>query len=605
MGLLFAFAFSACAKKQNTALSVDCVSSTPPKTAGSTGSALVFVPDPEVASGNPHLSPTSMNLDDYRSAVTLSHLGGLGILEGQYVDVRDGLFCNGGFGAQSSNNQFEYIHADPRFQEAMAYYDGDLYRAHIDSIGYLATQVPVEIVAHCMLDDNAFYFRSQVNGVQVGNVCLGDSAVTEGASYSDDAQVTTHELQHASTTDAYDLKQDLNRFWYDEAGSMNEAISDFMALSFTEPLISSSFDPRTFSRWALGTFIPGETNTRGAQKCPTYDSQFGNDCSNYPDFSGGGNTISYVYPDGVGWPYANNFTGPNYAGDAFVRFGAQEEIHNAGVLMEGALWDVFAAIMKSRSNGPAAQGAVTALVLEAVKHLPKPSFSQQSPVSFRGLAQNLVDFSSDPGLGFSPSEQTAISDALTARGLIGGTQVPSGWATVGTGSSASPGVRIEDNPVTLKKWLSAMGADPSQVTQGIAIGINGRLDPGETVAIWFDISNTSAMTAGGVNVTLSTSDGDVIKVLDGNTNIGASTPTSAQIQYGKIYGTATVAKLNPTVPAGASYFRTNPGYFASYYTAIWLKVSSAAAHGRVVTLHLDLAPSNGAQASVDFPVRIN
>ena len=599
---------TSCAKKVDDPAYTNCVQGTPAKTAGADGSALVFVPDPEASSGSSHLSPTSVKLDDYRTEVALAHLGGRGVLEGQYVDVRNGLGCDEGFGAFDSVNQFNYSHSDPRFQEAMAYYFGDSYRARIDELGELINPSPVKVIAHCMLEDNAFYYRSRVDGNIVGNVCLGDSYYTRGASYADDAEVTVHELEHASTTDAYDLKQSLNRLWYDEAGAMNEAISDFMALAFIEPMLPASFDPRTFSRWALGNFIPNSSNWRGAQKCPTYDPQFKNECSGFPAFNGASGTISYVYPDGLGWPYANNFDGPNYAANAFTTYPSQEEIHNAGVLLEGALWDVYAGVRAARGgDSHSAHTAVGRLVLESVKHLSKPSDStnQLSPVTFRELAQWMSDLSSDPALGLSAAEQASVNSALAARGLVGGPQLPAGWADVGTGSSESPGVKILDNPVKLKRWLSAMGADPSQATQGVSTGLNGQLDPGETVAIWFDIANTTANTAGGIKITITTPDGDAISILDDMTNIGATLPGVTQIMYGKIYGSTVAGQLNPGVPAGTSYFRTNPAYASNFTTAVWIKVSPTAAHGRMVKFHLDILPSNGSAQALDFPVKVN
>jgi hypothetical protein len=597
----------ACAKKDLADLST-CLQTTPSHTAGSSGAALVFSPDPGASADSMTLSPTAVNLDDYRTRVELAHLGGMGILQGQYVDVLNGMDCNLGFNAYDPKNQFLYTHADRRFQEAMAYYDGDLYRSHIDNIGYLVNSNSVRVIAHCMLEDNAFYFRSQESGQTYGNVCLGDSQYTPGASYADDAEVTVHELEHASTTDAYDLQQSLNQLWYDEAGAMNEAVSDFMALSYIQPLLPTAFDPRTFSRWALGNYIPNSVNTRGAQKCPTYDSQFANNCSAFPAFSGANNTISYVYPDGVGWPYSNNFTGPNYAANAFATYTAQEEIHNAGVLLEGALWDVYDSIRTARGgDSVSAQSATARLVLEAVKHLPKPTTAVNgiSPVTFRGLAQEMVDLSSDPALGLSSAEQSAVSTELTARGLYGGTPLPASWAEVGPGSGATPGMLVLDNPAKVKSWLAAMGADPAQVTQGVSTGLNGQLDPGETVALWFDIGNTAKVSAGGINITVTTPDGDAIQILDGSTNIGSVGGNTTQIQYAKIYGSTVASELGPSVPVGTSYFKSNPLFQSSYRTAVWVRVNAGTAHGRVVTFHLDIRPSNGAAVALDFPAKVN
>jgi len=125
----------------------------------SSGIGRVFTPDPISDSGNTKLSPTSLDLNQFASQVGLMHLGGRGVLEGQYVDVRNGLSCNEGFGAFSPNNEFVYSHADAGFQETMAYHYGDSYRAFLDSQGKLRPVNPIKIIAHCMLDDNAYFVR--------------------------------------------------------------------------------------------------------------------------------------------------------------------------------------------------------------------------------------------------------------------------------------------------------------------------------------------------------------------------------------------------------------------------------------------------------------
>jgi hypothetical protein len=616
LALVASLAFASCAKKTEPQLD-SCVQGTPSITTGSTGTGLVFVADPEASSGVSSLSPSSLKLDEFRSEVKLDRLGGRGVLEGQYADIRNGLSCDHGFGAYDVANRFHYSHADSRFQETMSYYYADTYLARLDEIGYLSNRTPVKVVAHCMLEDNAFYFRSRVDGQVVGNVCLGDSYYTRGASYADDASVTVHELQHGATTDAYDLRQSLNRFWYDEAGALNEAVSDFMAMSFLEPMLPAAFDPRTFSRWALGSFIPGEIHERGMYRCPAYDSRFSSECSGFPGFSGPDNIVSYVYPDGLGWPFPKNYEGPAYAAEAFNEYGGQEEIHNAGMVLEGALWDVHVAVRNARGgDARGAHLAVMKLLLESIKHLPKPreEANQLSPVTFRELAQWMVDLSSEPAIGMSPAEQSAVASALTARGLFGGPLLPSGWAEVGPGiAGVSAGVRIHDNPIKLKRWLASMGSEPAQVTQGVSTGLNGQLDRGETVAIWFDVANNAAISAGGLRITVTTPDADAVQILDDYTNIGASGPGRAQLMYGKVYGRTVVEALAPAssprpsynVPAGTSYFRTNPHYDRSFTTALWVKVSPTAASGRTVRFSLEILPSNGPAVSLDFPVRIN
>jgi len=605
-----------------------CAPTTLSKVAADTGPALVFMPDPLAASGNLSLLPTSMQLDSYRKPVTLTHLSGEGVLKGTYITVLNSLQCDDGFGAYDPKNQFQYTHDDFRFQEAMAYYFGDIYQTSLDTMGYLASKKPVNIVAHCEMDDNAFFTRSNksdVPGIEL--VCLGDSVKTPGASYADDAIVTIHELEHATTVDSYSLNQNMNQFWYDEAGALNEAISDFMGLIFTDAYLYPEFnlDPRVFSRWALGTFDRKASHVRGAHKCPSYDSNFP-DCNQFPTFSpphslkAPTGTISYVYPDGLGWPYPGNSKEGYSVLDAYQRFPSQEEIHNAGILALGALWDVYDAIKKNHPNeseSDFANRAMSQLVLESVKHLPSAnSATNHSPVTLIGFASNLITYANQIK-GINSKDLSLIQETLKARGLSNPATLPSeDWMDIGTGTNIffsntpTPGIHVVDDPEVLQKWLMNMGGNPDIVTQNLDSEINSRLDPGEVAVIWFDIQNNLETTAGGVLVSVTSKDPD-LRVLDGLTNIGYMTLSGlnqTQVMYGKINGTAIVSVLSPVegggVPVGNSYFKTNPFFNQNWRTGIWVKVSPNAAHGKKTELEVRATPANGITAVRNFPITI-
>ena len=620
-------ASSGCAKN-TPATQTACEPASLTQITGNTGVAKVFQPDPIVSSGNQNLSPTDLSLDNQRVDVALSHLSGLGVLKGDYVDVRDGntasASCFVEYGAHDSKNNFSFSHSNSGFSEAMAYYYGDQLRSWLDSASYLQPAAPVKIIAHCMKDDNAFFERGKdSSGNIVEFVCLGDSVSTHGASYADDAIVTMHELEHATTVHTYstNIYDSLGPLFYDEAGSLNEAVSDFMGLISEAPMLVSAKgnpDPELFSRWALGTFGKSN-NVRGAHKCPMYDLSYPK-CDSFPAFSADKNTISYVYPDGMGWPYANNFSS---ARSAFLNYYSEEEIHNAGVILEGALWDVYDALGKIHGE-PQARIFSAQVLLEAIKHLPKMSLSSISPVTFRGLADLMVNTAA-PLLGISAADQNVIAEALGARGLIGGTELTADWATVGRGTNASPGIRVIDDATTLRLWIHYMFHGQLDAAGIIKQGINtrnGKLDPGEVDAIFFDIKNNSAQTAGGVQLTITSLDPDVTL---SELNMGLVAPASrqdqtfAQIVYQKIYGSDTVAALtsiNPslTIPIWPSYFGTdevirlgegNPNFDFAFKTAVWVEVSPTAAHGKTVGLRVDAKPTNGEISSVIFPVTIN
>ncbi|MGK5086161.1 hypothetical protein WDW86_01270 [Bdellovibrionota bacterium FG-2] len=578
--------------------------------APSTGTANVFLPDPIIASGDAALSPTSKKLDNYLSKVELKNLDGRGILSGKYVSIRSGLACGAGYGAYEPGNSFLYSHSNAYFQEAMSYYFGDQYREFLDSTGSLQPANAVKIIAHCMNEDNAYFVRSKDDaGVTIDEkVCLGDSTDTHGASYSDDGTVTIHELQHATTVDTYSVEESLSGFFYDEAGAINEAVSDFMALLYTSPWVSAaSLDPRLFSRWALGSFQPGLSGVRGAHRCPVYDSDYPN-CGGFPGFSADKNTISYIYPDGLGWPYANNFEAPGYAASAFVDYRAQDEIHNAGTLFLGALWDAFDLVSKNYPDVTIPQVLMTKLVMESLKHLPHRTLTDPSPVTMRAFASTMIEWAS--AVGFSADDTAALTKALKERGLYEGTLLPSTWATVGPGWTNTPGVYIKDNPIELKAWLEKIGGDSTLISQTISTGLNAKLDPGEVAAIWFDIQNTSNITAGGILLTITSLDPEVTLLNGREANIASISSTQAQVLYHKINGTAVVAALTSAkstydVPTGNSYFQTNPYYHRAYTSTLWVRVDKGATHGKKVRFKVEAKPSNGETSIATFETVIN
>ncbi len=583
--------------------------------AGSGGSASVFNPDPISATGNQALSPSLLTLDDYRASVTLSNLGGHGLLEGKYVYSLNEKSCrSSGFGAFDDKNQFNYSHKDQRFQETMAYYFGDRYRSYLDSAEYLYPANPVPIWAICDEPDNALYSQT------AGAVCLGYSTTTPGAYYADDGLVTIHELQHATTTSLYTQDEPglyLNPLWVSEGGALNEGISDFMGLLSTEELTDSRLDPKLFGRWALKLFDPSSDGTRGANRCPAYDSSYPG-CANFPSFSAQNNTISYVYPDGIGWPYGKNSHGPEYAKQAYLGTTYPEEIHNAGVLIQGALWDAYEGVRAANGgDAVAARLKMTRLTLEAIRALPKPTDSQVAPISFIAFADALVQRSSLASLAFTPAERQAVADALAARGLqpTGSQLLPANWADIGTGSLGS-GIKILDNPAKLTQWTMRMlgrSTDPGLIPQGVSTGLNGTLDPGEVVVVWFDIKNTSAITAGAVQVTVTIPDAekDFIEIHPG-LNFGVLSPQKAQINYAKINGTQIVSALSTVdgahssfaVPTGNSFFLTQPFYDQTWWTGIWMRVKPGSS-GQTVHFNVEAKPSNGAASTVIFPARIN
>jgi hypothetical protein len=535
-----------------------------------------------------------VNLGSYVNSTTLNNLTGRGILYGAYINVVDG-YCGMGPGAYSATNEFSYAYSDTKFQDVMAYKWSDSYRSALNDAGVLLPATNMYAVANCRdssAQDNAFYTKATTtSGTVVDMVCIGYSSTTPGAQYGDDATVVIHELQHANTGHSYSPTISLNQFYYDEAGAMNEGISDFAALIHTKPFLTGAFDPKFFSRWALQAF-GSKSYARGAHRCPEYDATYPN-CTGYAvgaaGFSSDSNRVSFSYPDGLGWSYPNNFTGSAIVKNAFDSYKSQEEIHNDGGIITGALYEIYEAFLSNNSNNHTyAQTKAFKLVSTALSTLGKPTASNLSPVTFRGFATELVSTANLSALGLSTADKNSVQTVLTDRGLYGGSTLSGTWAAVGAGYSLTPGVEFID--------IVHVGAQ------------NLKLDPGETGALFFDIQNNHALTAGGVLVDVTSPDSD-IQFINTSDNPGYINAQRAQVRYGKINGTGIVSALsssNPSYQVSTSnrYFKTNPWF--DYYgnTALYITLPSTATHGKTVNLSVTVTPSNGNAQTLTFPVTI-
>jgi hypothetical protein len=562
------------------------------------------------ASKNPVLAVTSTTLDRHLGAFELAHLSGRGVLDGRYVSVRNGLSCNQAYGAFAEDQKFLFSSKQQQFQEAMSYAYADRYRAYLDGLQILKPLQSIRVIAACMKQDNAYYWRSLgFPGTSSHTVCMGESVATPGAAYAHDAAVLVHELQHASTVETYSATEELNRFWYDEAGALNEGISDFMALAFLKPEIDLAFDPRVFSRWALGLFTPNFRAQRGVHRCPQYDPDYPR-CSGYrvgaEGFSADLGRVSFSYPDGLGWSFPSQWGSPGKLRAQFLD-STQEEIHNNGVILSGALWDVFEVWTQLRGESWARDQSAR-MIHRALPLLPYPSISARSPVRFRNFALALVQASL--ALGTPSGEHSALVQALENRGLIGGFGPSSGWAQVGAGLSATPGLRVLDHPSTLKSWLRRMGVgNPDAIVQqGISTGLDGRAQAGETLAVWFDLKNVSEHSAGGVQLDVRSRSASV-RFLGYALNDGYINDAQAQIQYAKINGTRIVSALASSdsskhVPTGNSYFSTHPFFDSSWKTALWIQIAPDAVRGERLEFEITATPSNGLAESVVFSLEV-
>lgn len=578
--------------KSTTGLAAYCPSSVGTSAiAGSTGSGKVFKLDPLVASGNASLSPGSSTLGNFTSTVSLTNLLGYGTLKGTYVDVVSDA-CGESYGAYSTTNDFRYDHGDGRFAEVMNYHYGNQFRADLSASSALYPSGSFLMIANCDVDDNAFYSQgTDSSGALVDFVCMGRSTkYPSTTSFSEDGEVMMHELQHGTTGHAYSAVSDFNVFDYDEAGAINEGLSDFVGLMQGDAEVVSPFKNFEFSRWALGLLFD-ESAMRGAAKCPVWTADYPT-CSNFSKSPGSGfseaaKRISFAYPDGLGWPYAGPASGSTLRSVWTTNLGF-EEIHQTAPIVTGAMWEIYQALVSSSADATTARRRAQRLLMETIKTLPQASASDPSPVTMPVLATKLNAMAATATAGsFSGAEQTAIANVLSARGLTGLSSVGTGWASVGN--------------------ITVAGHAGIFFNETLASGpANNRMHAGEKGMIWFDVANSNANTAAAPLLKVTSSDSR-IKFSDASKNPGYVSPTVSFIRYGKINGSSIVTAMNNGASTHTgitnSYFNGTNLYGVNSQTALYIEIGSTVAAGTTFNFTVEVKAANGTGTeTLTFPV---
>jgi len=622
--------FNSCAQDEPAPLErvESCAPSSLPKVAGTTGQASVFSPDPIISSLNSNLSPSSSSLDSFAQDVQLDRLTGYGVLQGEFVDIRNLIDCDGAYGAYSSTQDFRIDHSDPAFQEANAYYASDQYLSMLSQANAIQPEEQFTIFAHCIEEDNAFYVRGyDETGATTHSVCLGNSVTTPGAFYADDSMVSVHEIQHGVLANAYHPTIEFNQFFFDFAGSANEAIADFMALMQYEEETPALLDPRMFSRWALGTFEAGTNSARGAHFCPMYDTRFNSGCTGTAGLTL--TSVDYTFPVGLGWPFSNSVY--SNIQQAYANYLGIEQIHNAGIVLTGALFDAYLAVADAAGgNQHAAKLFMTKLMMDTIAELGSthlPSNDSLSPVTFMAITDTMVDLATTSNATYA----AAIESAFAARGFASGaSSIPNTWLVAPQGAAACSTDALSSNALctarvrrksdTLRHWMSDMGGNatiPSNTAQTRAA--SGSLHPGEIAVIWFNLGNALQPTVGEVEVTVSISNPSV-NILGNTYNIGSMNSVGstqyAQVHYLKVYGTDTASSgLNHLIDVDSNsatsegvYFRSNPKFdneSIGYLTGIWVQTTSSASGTARFKVRAKASNSTTQPTGIDFDVPIS
>ena len=190
----------------------------------STGSALVFMPNPVQSLGDESLtdqkdSDSAVPAAAYH-AVTLTNLDGSGFLQGDYADV----YSSTGARAFSPTNTFAYTRSDDRFEQVMAYYWITQAQRYVQSLGFgsrlpAINDEPQNVRINQYGVDNSFETTHPKDELRFGKGGVDDA---------EDAEVILHEYGHA-----LHFSQGF-AFNGEEPGAISEGFGDYWAVTVTD-----------------------------------------------------------------------------------------------------------------------------------------------------------------------------------------------------------------------------------------------------------------------------------------------------------------------------------------------------------------------------------
>jgi hypothetical protein len=196
---------------------------------GSTGSALVFVPNPVQSLGDESLtdqkdSDGAVPAAAYH-AVTLTNLDGSGYLRGDYADV----YSSTGKLAYSPSNTFAYTRSQDQFEQVMAYYWITQAQRYVQSLGFGTTlpainDEPQNVRIDQLGADNSFETTHPKDELRFGKGGVDDA---------EDGEVILHEYGHA-----LHAAQNFN-FGPEENGAISEGFGDYWAVTVSDVVSKS------------------------------------------------------------------------------------------------------------------------------------------------------------------------------------------------------------------------------------------------------------------------------------------------------------------------------------------------------------------------------
>lgn len=240
-----------------------------------TGTAMVFNPDPLSTSGNPYNANTNWSdnndadnadLNGQRQSVTLKGLMFDGVvfrLDGPHVTVQE-LEVPTTQIATSTTGNFNFTRSQSGFEDVMVYYHIDTFQRYIQTLGFDSLcNRPLRVDAHGLNGQDNSHFVPQGNNPRLG---FGEGCVDD----AEDADVIIHEYGHALSYDAAPGTNAGN-----ERNGQDEGLGDYVAASYSKAL--------TYTYWK-NTFTWDGHNT-------CWDGRSASDPTPYPPSS----SNFYVY----------------------------------------------------------------------------------------------------------------------------------------------------------------------------------------------------------------------------------------------------------------------------------------------------------------------
>ena len=216
------------------------------------GSGMVFMPNPVVTSGSYAGLVDDKDADydavnDERVSVQLTGLDGSGFLRGTWAIV----VTETGNPAYETDCTFDYTRHDDRFEQVMAYYWVTKSQEYTRSLGFTAGSGLWRAI-------NADQQRVRINQWGVDNSFATDHPMDEmrfgkgGVDDAEDGEVILHELGHQ-----IHFSQSAEFFSSTEAGGISEGFGDYWAATVSEWVGGVQPDPECIAEWDAISYTAG------------------------------------------------------------------------------------------------------------------------------------------------------------------------------------------------------------------------------------------------------------------------------------------------------------------------------------------------------------